>query len=73
MCIRDSLFPGQASELSSNYYTKEQVRAILIKVMNETNENNKLMIERGMDTIDQLRQSELRLIASQINRSSSKN
>jgi hypothetical protein len=51
---------------AANFYTKDEMKAILDRVMNISEESNRQMIERMMDTQDAVRAVELRAITHQI-------
>jgi hypothetical protein len=59
-----SLF--QQSQPAADFYTKDEMKAILNRVLNVSEESNRQMIERMMDTQDAVRAVELRAITHQI-------
>jgi hypothetical protein len=62
-----TLFPGH--ELKRDYYTKAEARSIMKQALEDsefrTNETNYLMMQKMLDTVDQDRWSDLRLIRNQ--------
>jgi hypothetical protein len=65
-----SLFPGR--ETAKDYYTKAESRSIMKQVLDDsesrTNETNYLMMQKMLDTVEQDRWRDLRLIRSQFAR-----
>ncbi len=58
---------------SDDYYTKEQVRTILKRVMNDTEKANYQMMQQMLDTIDQERAIEYQSLFRQIKEGRIKN
>jgi len=73
--FRTSLLPAAAS--GSNYYTKSETRDLVSRALDDTEsrvtETNYLMMQRMMDTMDQERWSEMRLVIARGNDSRIKN
>jgi hypothetical protein len=73
--FRTSLMPAAAS--GSNYYTKSEIRDLVREALDDTEsrviETNYLMMQRVMDTMDQERWSETRLVKARGNDSRVKN
>jgi hypothetical protein len=67
--FRTSLLPASTS--SHAYYTKAETRDLVRRAIDDTEsrmtETNYLMMQRMMDTMDQERWSEMRLVKSQGN------
>jgi predicted anti-sigma-YlaC factor YlaD len=65
-----ALFPGQ--EHKRDYYTKGEARNIMKQALEDselrTNETNYLMMQKMLDTVEQDRWSDLRLIRNQFSR-----
>ena len=59
-----SLF--QQPVLADNFYTKDQMKVILDRVLDISEESNRQMIQRMMDTQDAVRAVELRAVTHQI-------
>ncbi len=73
--LRTHLFASDFQD--SQYYTKEEVRSLLKKVLDDSEsritETNYLMMQRMLDTIDQDRLMDLQMARDQSNRNRNKN
>ncbi len=73
--FRTSLFSKAATsaQLASDYYTKEEVREMFRRVADDSQGFTRQMAQRVMDTQDQLRMTDLRLVSSKFKENRGKN
>jgi predicted anti-sigma-YlaC factor YlaD len=60
------LFPRQNAE--QDFYTKAEIRNLMKEALNYTNETNYLMMQKMLDTVEQDRWRDIRLIRDQVTR-----